>query len=151
MVSRKLSRKWEGGWNIAEIKSPVNMMIKNKEGNMRVVHINQLQLRILRNDSLRSNSIPEAYNQPFNGDERTVSRRLSSSDRYEKEVSKDSILQKPNDSWETNVDNTLTIREQSTRSIREIKQYLSQRRRFKLKFGGQDYHLLHTSISNLKC
>ena len=50
-VSRKLNSKWEGGWYIAEIKSPVNMMIKNKEGNIRVVHINRLQSRILREDN----------------------------------------------------------------------------------------------------
>ena len=82
------------------------MMIKNKEGNMRVVHIYRLQLRILRNDTLSPNPIPEAYNQPFNGDERTGSRRSSSSDRYEKQVSKNSILQQSNDSWKTNVDYT---------------------------------------------
>ena len=39
-VSKKLHYKWEGGWYILEIK------------NIRVVHINRLQYRILRDDRL---------------------------------------------------------------------------------------------------
>ena len=70
-VSRKLNSKWEGGWYIAEIKSPVNMMIKNKEGNIRVVHINRLQSRILREDILLFKKIPEAYNQTFKVDRKS--------------------------------------------------------------------------------
>ena len=51
-VSRKLASKWEGGWHIIEMKSPVSAKIRNKEGLTRVVHINRLQHRILRYDGL---------------------------------------------------------------------------------------------------
>ena len=106
-VSRKLNNKWEGGWYIAEIKSPVNMMIKNKEGNIRVVHINRLQSRILREDLLFLKKIPEAYNQTFKVDERAVSRIISPLDSNESELTEGSKPQKPNGSWEIDVDNTV--------------------------------------------
>ena len=117
-VSRKLNSKWEGGWYIAEIKNPVNI-IKNKEGNIRVVHINRLQYRILRDDRLLFKQIPEAYNQTFKVDERAVS-PLDSNDS---ELTESGKPQQPNESWEIDVDNT--VYENSQQDLLENSKNLS--------------------------
>ena len=46
-TSCKLNPKWEGGWKIKAIKSPVNMEITDGQRN-KVVHVNRLQHRIQR-------------------------------------------------------------------------------------------------------
>ena len=76
------------------------MMNKNKEWNIRVVHINCLQYRILRDDRLLFKQIPEAYNQTFKVDERAVSRILSPSDSNDNELTESCKPQQPNESWE---------------------------------------------------
>ena len=106
-VSRKLNSKWEGGCYLAEINSPVNMMIKNKEGNIRVININRLQSRILRDDRLLFKQIPEAYNQIFKVDERAVSIILSPFDSNDSKLTESSKPQQPNESWKIDVDNTV--------------------------------------------
>ena len=106
-MSRKLNSKWEGGLYIAEIKSPVNMMMKNKEGNIRVVYINRLQSRILRDDCLLFKQIPEACNQTFKVDERAVSRILSPLDSNDSELTESSKPQQPNESLGIDVGNTV--------------------------------------------
>ena len=47
-VARKLDKRWEGGWEVTEIKGPVNVVIKNTDGRVKVVHVNRLQRRIRR-------------------------------------------------------------------------------------------------------
>ena len=41
----KLSPRWEGGWKIAEVKSPVTMKIVNGQ-RCKVVHVNRLRHRV---------------------------------------------------------------------------------------------------------
>ena len=42
----KLDSKWQGGWTVKEIKSPVNINIVNDNGHCKVVHINRFQHRV---------------------------------------------------------------------------------------------------------
>ena len=64
----KLDSKWQGGWMVKEIKSPVNVNIVNDNGHCKVVHINRLQHRIQppfpSNTPTSSNDVTLTWNPP---------------------------------------------------------------------------------------
>ena len=55
-VAGKLESRWEGGWKVTEIKSPVTLCIVHPEGRRRVIHVNCLQKLLIR-DECRKNTL----------------------------------------------------------------------------------------------
>ena len=124
-VSRKLDSKWEGGWKIIEMKSPVSAKIQNRDGSTRVVHINRLQHRNLRSDGLLGRAIVhdqlddsnyKLTSEPFERSERVIGRiPVRDSSMCTPEVSRGSIPRVTEGSYE----NTLEGREYEG-SIQEV-------------------------------
>lgn len=64
----KLDSKWQGGWKVKEITSPVIVNIVNDKGHCKVVHINHLQDRIQppfpSNTPISSTDVTLTWNPP---------------------------------------------------------------------------------------
>ena len=48
----KLESKWQGGWKVRAVKSPINIQIINEKDHCKVVHVNRLQHRFQPSDTI---------------------------------------------------------------------------------------------------